>query len=298
MKCAVLSCMGLGDGLLALILSNNLSRAGHEVDTYHPFLGQLQSWVPHLPILPFPSELPSYDHYFLIYEKSPWMLGFLEKCLRDFRSKTTVLNPIATPNCDYPYWEEGRFDGKKPFADNLVAFCRDILQLPDPTKDNGFKAPFPGPKDPKRIIIHPTSSRAGKNWSKSQYLRLAEKLRAEGLEPAFIVPDKEREAWQEVSPPQFETLSDMASFVAGGSFMIGNDSGIGHLASCLGIESLIICRSRLVADFWRPAWKKGLVVYPPKWIPNLKGMRWRDRHWQKFIPVSRIYKLFQAQKSS
>lgn len=299
MRCAVFSCMGLGDGLLALILSNNLARAGHQVATYHPFLQGLQSWFPHLPLLPFPKEqIPLYDRYFIIYERTPWMQTILDHCLSHFREKTTVLNPIATPHCDYPYWEEGRFDGNQPFADNLFVFCRDQLKLPRPTKENGIQPPADLKKCPSRVIIHPTSSRAGKNWTRSKFLTLAKQLEADGLEPAFILTEKEKIAWPEIDPPQFATLADLARFVAESGSMVGNDSGIGHLASCLGLPTLIICRSKLAANFWRPAWERGEVLYPPRWIPNLKGMRWRDRHWQKFISVNRVHSLFRALQTS
>lgn len=290
MKCAVFSCMGLGDGLITLILSNNLRRAGHEVDTYHPFMAGMQSWFPSLPILPFPKgELPSYDRYFIVYERSSWMEAVLKHCLNHFREKTTVLNPIATPNCDYPYWEEGRFDGNLPFADNLLLFCRDILKLPDPTKENGIQPPTDLSSHPRRVVIHPTSSRAGKNWTKPKFLKLAERLKDDGFEPQFILTAKERLEWPEVNPPHLDSLDALARYVAESGLMVGNDSGIGHLASCLGLPTLIICRNQLAANFWRPAWKRGEVIYPPGWIPNLKGMRWRDRHWQKFISVNRVY---------
>lgn len=294
MKCAVFSCLGLGDGLLSLILSNNLRRAGHEVDTYHPFLQGLQSWFPSLPIYPFPETFTSYDRYFIIYETTPWMQKVINFCLQNFRNNTTILNPIATPNRDYPFWEEGRFDGNLPFADNLFFFCQNTLQFPDATKDNGIQPPAHLNYYSKRIAIHPTSSRAGKNWTKTKYLALAKKLEEDGLDPVFILTDREKNDWPEIDPPHFETLESLARFVAESGFMIGNDSGIGHLASCLGLPTLIICRSRLAANFWRPSWKRGEVLYPPSWIPNLKGMRWRDRHWQKFISVNRVYQLFRA----
>lgn len=293
MKYALFSSMGLGDGLLALILSHNLTQAGHQIDTYHPSLQSMQNWFPHLPILPFPQgDVLPYDHYFIIYEKTPWMQRILEYCLNRHRKRTTVLNPIATPNCDYPYWEEGRFNGKYPFADNLFFFCRDILKLPNPTKENGMRSPYILSKHSKRVIIHPVSTRAGKNWDKLKYLMLARRLEEDGLEPVFILTKKERVEWPELDPPFFPTLDELARFVGESSFMIGNDSGIGHLSSCLGLWTLIICRSKLAADFWRPAWKRGEVLYPSRWIPNLKGMRWRDRHWQKFISVDRVYTLF------
>ena len=78
--------------------------------------------------------------------------------------------------------------------------------------------------------------------------------------------------------------------------MIGNDSGVGHLASCLGIPTLTICRSQMAANFWRPGWSKGAVITPPAWVPNLKGLRLRDQHWQKFISVKKVYKTFINQR--
>src|SRR3569832_256471 len=129
MKIAVFSCSGLGDCLLTLILSQNLSRQGHEVVTFHPFMSQMLGWFPHLSIRPFPPKLEEFDRFFIFYEKTAWMAEVLTQCLVLHRDKTTVLNPIATPNTDYPYWEEGRFDGREPFADNLVNFCRTVLGL-------------------------------------------------------------------------------------------------------------------------------------------------------------------------
>ena len=127
MKIAIFSCAGVGDCLLTLILSENLRRAGHEVVTFHPFMQELQAWFPELPIRPFPPQYEEFDQFFVVYEKSTWMNEVLQTCLTNYRKETIVLNPIATPNRDYPYWEEGRFDGRFSFADNLVTFCQTIL---------------------------------------------------------------------------------------------------------------------------------------------------------------------------
>src|SRR5690348_18510042 len=39
--CAVFSCQGMGDGLISLVLSNNLHLNGAEATTFHPFLNEL-----------------------------------------------------------------------------------------------------------------------------------------------------------------------------------------------------------------------------------------------------------------
>ena len=57
MRCAVFSCKGLGDGLVSLVISHNMSINGWKVDTFHnKQLNQLQSWFPHLPISSFPKK--------------------------------------------------------------------------------------------------------------------------------------------------------------------------------------------------------------------------------------------------
>ncbi len=288
MKTAVFSCLGLGDGLLTLVLSNNLHLAGDEVTTFHPFLSQMQEWFPHLPIRPFPPKFEEFDRYFILYEKSEWMGAVLKECLEKYRSKTIVLNPIATPNTDYPFWEEGRFDGNLPFAENLFLFCRDLLKLKTATKENGIIQPTK--RHPKRVVLHPTSSRPGKNWPREKFLKLAQLLKKQNFEPFFIVSPQERSEWPEA--PAFASLSAMISFVGESGYMIGNDSGIGHLASCFKIPTVTICRNERTANFWRPDWAPNRVCLPVSWIPNLKGLRWRDNYWHWGVSVSKVLKKF------
>lgn len=292
MKCAVISCIGLGDGLLSLILSTNLMRKGDLAVTIHPFLGKMASLFPSHSFATRDNwgGFDAYDHLFFFYEKSPWMLPLIDQALKQHRSKVTILNPIATPLADYPFWEEGKFDGSKPFADNLVSFCLQELGITGASKEIGLLLP-PHVKRgqfPKRIILHPMSSRKGKNWRKESFLALAKKLEKAGYEPAFILTEEERVGWPDSWAPRFSGLVEVAHFIAESGAMVGNDSGIGHLASCLGLPTLTICRSKMGADFWRPAWAKGRVVIPPSWIPNIKGLRLRDKHWQRFVPVNQI----------
>lgn len=303
MKAAVLSCKGLGDGLIALVLSNNLRLNGYLVDTFHPFLDELQGWFPGLTLMrPPPLEkiqevLSSYEHYFIIYEKSTIGQAILSFCLTFFPKKTTVLNPIATTKRDYPYWEQGRFDGQYNFVDNLVRFCRESLQLKITTKSNGLVFPeqIMAHCFPKRIIIHPTSSREGKNWPQEKYLKLGLALKQEGFEPVFALTKEEKKQWDNTSCQilEYSTLHELAQRVAEAGYMIGNDSGIGHLASSCGLPTLTICRNRQTARFWRPAWARGSVITPPSWVPNLKGLRLRDQHWKKWISIERVLKEFE-----
>lgn len=290
---AIFSCAGLGDCLLTLILSQNLARQGHEVVTFHPFMSQMQEWFPHLSIRPFPPKLEEFDRFFIFYEKSAWMADVLSQCLASYREKTTVLNPIATPNTDYPYWEEGRFDGSQPFADNLVNFCRKVLGMEGAEKNNGVVLPegIESRKYPKRIVIHPTSSRPGKNWPRSKFLQLAKKLSQKGYEPLFIVSPAEKPEWPEA--PLFSGLDAMARFVCESGYMIGNDSGIGHLASLLGVPTVSLFKNERTADFWRPSFGPGEICLPEGWLPNIKGMRWRDKYWHWGLSVGHVIRIFE-----
>lgn len=293
MKIAVFSCAGLGDCLLTTILSHNLSSQNHEVITFHPFMSQMQSWFPHLPIRPFPPKLEEFDRFFILYERSDWMLKVLETCLANYRDKTTVLNPIATPNTDYPYWEEGRFDGSQTFADNLVTFCQTVLGIEGAVKSNGIKLPagITPRLHLKRVVLHPTSSRPGKNWPRAKFLKLADKLIQKGYEPVFIVSPAERVDWPEA--PVFSNLDEMARFVCESGYMIGNDSGIGHLASCTGVPTVSLFKNERTAHFWKPAFAPGEFCLPQGWLPNLKGLRWRDKYWHWNLSVGQVVRTFE-----
>jgi len=286
---AIFPCIGLGDGLISNVLAHNLALAGHKVTVYHPILPHLETLFPGLSFEKRPADLPLADHYIFFYEKLPWMREVIEKA----GDKAIVLNPIATPNRDYPFWEEGEFDGRIPFTQNLIDYLKKKWGIENPVLENGIQLST-SQKYPKRVIIHPTSSREGKNWCQKKYLRFANQLNNAGFEPAFILTRKERGNWPEVGAPEFENLQEVAKFVAESGSMVGNDSGIGHLASCLKVPTLTICRSKMSADFWRPSFTDGKVLVPPSWVPNLKGLRLRDKKWQAFVPVRKVFKAWRA----
>ena len=164
------------------------------------------------------------------------------------------------------------------------------------TKSNGIVAPNDvRPRYFKnRIIFHPASSRAGKNWEGEKYRKLALELQGRGFVPSFIMTLEERREWnlENLDAPLFSEQSEMAAFICESGYMIGNDSGIGHLASCLGLPTVTICRSEQAGRFWRPAWAPGKLITPSKWVPNLKGLRLRDRHWKKWISTRKVLDQF------
>lgn len=297
---SVFSCLGLGDGLISFVLAQNLHLNGYSVSVFHPFLSSMQDWFPHFTISPFPQNiketLQNLDQTFIFLEKSESMARVISCSLQFYRDKTTILNPIATKNRDYPYWEEGKFDGRKSLVDNLYCFCSHKLRFPVCSKSNGIVPPqdLLHRKERKRVLIHPTSSREGKNWSWEKFLELAAALEDKGFQPQFLLSAKEKEKY--IAPndlsPSFTNLQELASYVYESGYFIGNDSGPGHLASCLNIPTVSIFRNRETARFWKPSWAQGSLVCPKPWIPNIKGMRWRDRYWQKWISVKDVLDSF------
>src|SRR5689334_5935940 len=227
--CAVFSCKGLGDGLISLVLSSNLYLNGAVVTTFHPFLQEMQRWFPHLSIRSFPTveELVQFDAFFFIYEKSAWMLPLIAYCEKHYREQTAVLNPIATKNRDYPYWDVGRFDGMRTFVDNILSFCRSSLCLKLLTKSNGIEIPEEKEMEhhERRVIIHPSSSRPGKDWPKEKFFALSDLLKEHGYDPVFVLGKEERGGFDltRINAPLFHNLDQLARFVAASGYMIGND---------------------------------------------------------------------------
>ena len=307
-KCAVISCPGLGDGLLSLIVSNNMHLNGWEVTTYHDKkLCQLQQWFPHLPIVPFSHEnslqefLSSFEKIFVSYStSSKYIQNIISEGKKPQWNNVTVLNPCCSRSQGkQPFYEDACFSSNVPMVENLQQFCENILLLPKTTKSNGLIVPYDlvYRKYKKRVVIHPTSAKKGKCWSFAKYIKLAKQLKKEGFKPVFIADLLEQKKIEQkflsnIEMPHFSHLGEVAKFIYESGYMIGNDSGIGHLASCLEIPTISLFRNNRVAKLWRPAWMKGEIVSPSPFIPNIAGFRLRDKKWQKFVSIKKILKRF------
>lgn len=293
---------GLGDGVNTLVLSNNLHLNGWKVDTYQNAIGSMQNWFPHLNVLSYPplSELPrilnQYDLFFVVQnDTDPFTLQLVQEGKRRFPDQMKVIYLYPSKNIvNEPYYNDCLVDPGLSIAENMRLLCEKVLHLPKITKSNGFIPP-PGlisRKHPKRVAIHPTSARETRNWPKEKFLALAHYLKTKGFEPVFIPGTKTD--WENVGHEiaLFPNLDALARFLYESGFLIGNDSGLGHLASALGVPTLTICRRKTWANMWAPGFHKGVVITPSPWIPNISGFRLRDRHWKKFISVRKAQKAF------
>lgn len=303
MKAGVFCHNGLGDGVNCLVLSNNLQINGWDVDTYHNSIGSMQNWFPHLPVQPYPKleDLPrilsTYDLLFVVHNDTDlFVKTLIKEGKKKFPKKLKVLYLYPSPNIiNEPYYQDCLTDPKKSIAENMCIVCEKIVGLPKVVKENGFTPPegLVFRKYPKRVVIHSTSGRITRNWQKAKFVKLALHLENKGFDPVFI-PGTEIENWRDVDfeTLKFSSLDSLSRYIYESGYLIGNDSGLGHLASALGLKTLTLCRRKALAKMWAPSFAKNIVITPPSFIPNISGFRLRDRHWKKFITVGKVVRGF------
>ena len=298
---------GLGDGVNCLILSNNLHLNGWHVDTYQNTVGSMQNWFPHLIVNSYPKieDLPrilsAYDWYFVVHnDTDEFVIKLIQEGKRRFPDRLKVIYLYPSKNIvNEPYYSDCLTDSQASIAENIHLFCQRVLHLPKITKSNGFIPPpeLVHQKHPDRVVVHPTSARLTRNWPKEKFVKLALHLKEEGYRLAFVPGPKDHEEWKgllslDFALPSFPSLDLLARYIYESGYLIGNDSGLGHLASALGIPTLTFCRRKTWANMWAPSFHRGEVVTPSSWIPNIRGFRLRDRYWKKFISVGMARRAF------
>lgn len=101
------------------------------------------------------------------------------------------------------------------------------------------------------IAIHPGSGSGAKNWAPDRWLALAEEILSAETRPRLAIVGgeadhavlsalaplrgRERVEWWENL-----TLADLAGNLAGAKSYVGHDTGVSHLAACLGVPSLLL----------------------------------------------------------
>jgi hypothetical protein len=123
---------------------------------------------------------------------------------------------------------------------------------------------------------------------------LAHALAARGVAPSLIMAPNERPAWadaeaQGIRIVALPTLDAVAEWLVGCDALIGVDSGIGHLASNLGIPTVTLFLRRGTSVQWHPAWAPNVTVLPPRW---LIGRPIKERWWQHTVSIQRVLAAF------
>ena len=295
MKAAVICSKGMGDGLMMMVASHRLKLEGYDVTTFQDSLGELEDWFPghHFAKRSTIGSLEAFDLIVLQNDNTPFSFNLIEK----YRDKIYIF---------YASYEEGKhwalnpqdriFDRALPLVTNVAQSIASILGKMDPILENGIAVPkeLSYRKYQKRVVIHPTSTTPKRTWSREKFLGVAKKLEKEGYEISFSLSPDEKEKWRGIpfAIPEFPNLSALASYLYESYFLIGNESGTGHLASNLGIPTIIIASCPKQMALWRPGFLLGKVVTPSSYIPNTKLLRLRENRWQAFISPRRVVKTF------
>jgi hypothetical protein len=272
----------IGDSLIGLVLVNNLIRSGYRPVVFGWVAEQLAAWFPDLTIGHPAAYVRAFD---TVIELRPTALG---KML----SRTGETICLA---------ELPEYGGPKHMIDRITSIAASVFELRDVTRSNGLV--MPAGVQPRRfanrVVIHPTGSHPEKMWSREKFLMLASKLRDTCLHPSFLVAPGEFAAWRQIAQQGYVVhalshLEDVATWIAESAWFIGNDSGLGHLASSIGVPTLTLFMRRGLAQTWRPAWGPGDIVLPPNIVP-FGGLK--ERLWKRLLGVSRVMAHFQALQS-
>ncbi|OGT07158.1 MAG: hypothetical protein A2X78_00290 [Gammaproteobacteria bacterium GWE2_37_16] len=274
----------IGDTLIGLVTVNNLIRNGYQVDVYSDHAYVMREWFPTLRIFQLPplNEEKIFARYGTILHTHDRELN---QALNKWHPHSIVL------------YHKSLYKLPIPLIDIHLILCQIQLGLTDTTRENGIK-PLPGliaNRHAKRIIIHPTSSATHKNWTATKFVRLAQALQTKGYDPHFVLAPNEIATWEKIIAGKIPVLtsahlSDVAVWLYESKYFIGNDSGIGHLASNLGLPTLSIVFCKSVVKQWRPTWGMGVIIMPPSW---LQPRMLQKKFWQHFISVNAVLHKFE-----
>ena len=294
MKAAVICSKGIGDGLMMMVASHRLNLEGYEVTTFQDSLHQLVPLFPghHFAKRSSTIDLHEFDLIILQNDNSPLSFQIIDT----YRPKLSVFYASYERDKHPPLTSMDRvFNRSHTLTQNIAEAIASVVQSDEVFKSNGIVIPqkLIHRNHSNRILIHPTSTTPKRTYLKKKFLKVAEILKKKGFEVAFCVSPEEREAWipfvqDRYLLPEFPSLKHLATYIYESHFLIGNESGTGHLASNLGIPTLIVASCPKQMALWRPGFLLGKVLTPPSYIPNFKGLRLRENQWQHFISPKRI----------
>jgi heptosyltransferase III len=299
-KAGIIPSKGIGDAIMMMIAANYMKQKGYDVTIYHDNIISLKDWLPSYTLLPTPgysNVLKQLDRVIIQNDNS--------QIVKDIKTNRHTLNNL---HICYPTYRQSKhgditsndiiFDNNRPMVDNVCHKLSNHFNL-FPSKDINLAIPdhLIRHKHKNRVIIHPTSTEKNRMWSYKKYIALSRKLRNLGYNPIFCVSPNERKDWLEVQNmgfdlPLFPTLSDLFSYIYESSYFIGNISGLAHIASYMKIPSIIVCGDAKHMKLWQPGWLLASIILPNRLLPNIKYLRLREKHWQYFLSVKKVYNKF------
>lgn len=259
-KISVVCAPGIGDALIFHIASHHLALAGYEVTTVTPH--DFGKWIEGRQS----TDLVSCDAIFLQNdnsERAKEIHASGKEVYTFYGSHHLAKHGPLRMGFDYVC------DQNKNMVQNVRTALKLLFQI-SASSDNGIH-PLQGlvhRRHAKRVVLHPVSAQEEKNWPRTKFEKVAAWLGENGYEPVFL--------------PHFPTLEELFSFIYESGYFIGNDSGPGHIASCLQVPHLIIGPHQRQMSFWKPGWLKGEMVVAPNWIPK--------QYWKTFITTKDVIK--------
>jgi hypothetical protein len=281
---AYMASTSLGDTLIGLVKVNNLLRNGYIVHVYSDYAYPLKDWFPHMQINPMvkleeQKKLAAYSTVLHHHERP------ISLALAAWHPNSVVVH--HEPACRLPISE----------VDIQLVSCDAQFHLENLTRENGMR-PLPGlvPRSNKKLVmIHPTSSADQKAWFAHKFISLAKRVEEMGFTPRFVVSKAEHARWIETThsldySPLYPTLNAAAVAICEANYFIGNDSGLGHLASNLGIPTTTITIRPGNVKRWRPTWAPNEIIITPGWL-NPRPIK--EKFWKHFISVDKVADAFQ-----
>jgi hypothetical protein len=273
----------LGDSLLGMILVHNLLRQGYPVEVFSQVVYQLQEWFPGLTVFPFselPKRAPLYNH--LWFERP--------------NRKVETIRPAPDQSVRV-LKESPLYRQRLPVSRVFQLICQQELGIQEPVLDNGLRKPavLTTPPNPRKIMIHPTSSSWLKTWKLEGFLKVAQLLKRQGFEVEFILSPEDIKAAERLRGKGMDCfiqadLGAVAQRLAESFWFIGNDSGIGQLASNVGAKTITLFPLPRRAQRWKPCWGPAMTVCPTlsEKIPEIG----RSLLWKQWITPEAVLETF------
>jgi heptosyltransferase III len=304
---AVIAASGIGDAILLQVLTTFAKLKGDRLTLFHPQAQALTSLFPDLMIKPLQLKaakelLAPFDLIFVQNDHSA--IAYEMDALRAKHAlcPTVFIHPKRSK-----LEKKGDivFDTNVAFVTNLIQGASNFFPKIELSK-NAVKNAFEIDTNPAidtnavknkkhTIALHPTSADPMRNWPLNKFVTLYKKLKEKGSSPYFIIKPDEQEPWKKAGVeaadlPLFNTLEDVKNKLTHANYLIGNDSGIGHLASLLGVKTVTISNNKKRVKVWRPDFSKGLIVTPWLLLPSFRSIHLplRERFWHHFVSVNSV----------
>jgi ADP-heptose:LPS heptosyltransferase len=260
-KLLVIELWGLGDLVIATPFLRAASEKFAVTLVSKPYGNDLQvRFWPGVKVVPFPAPWTVFKHKYRLYVW-PWRAFFRLRrevgggrfdvglsarwdprdhlLLRLARARERLGFPrmgsghFLTRPLERPHPEAHRFEYWRVLGRALG------LELPEARRTPGF----PADAEREEILVHSGAGQPVRVWPLERFLGLALRLRKSGRRVRVVCDPDQRDWWLRAGEPNVATpytVTELLALIDRAVFMIGNDSGPGHLAALAGVPTFTI----------------------------------------------------------